>query len=158
MSKEPSALDIVLDAAKSSLNKFTPSHPDKVRDSCDIVEKMLRPHISQCCRQDEDGELVDKSEYSDSDITLAVIDDDGVYCMECRNKLYSNTHGGMVVIDHSTLIGTPRTTVTQRTFDELNWEHIEGRCVSEGLPEGVLAEILEEPDAQIRNMITKGTK
>ena len=97
------ALDIVLNAAKCSLNKLTPAHPDKVRWACDVIEKAVnsktskvtvtpRPHISQCCRQDEDGELVDKSEYSDSDVTLAVIDDDGVYCMECRNKLYSNTH------------------------------------------------------------------
>lgn len=89
---EPSALDIVLNAAKASLDKHTPAHPDKVRWACDIVEKTLRPHIHQCCRQDEDGEFVDESEYSDSDVTLAVIDDDGVFCMECRKKLYGNTH------------------------------------------------------------------
>jgi hypothetical protein len=97
------ALDIVLNAAKCSLNKHTPAHPDKVRWACDVIEKAVnsktskvtvtpRPHISQCCRQDEDGELVDKSEYSDSDVTLAVVHDDGIYCMECNNKLYSNTH------------------------------------------------------------------
>ena len=46
--------------------------------------------IKQCCRQDGDQEFVDPSEASDTDVTLAVIDDDGVYCMECNKTLYDN--------------------------------------------------------------------
>lgn len=45
------------------------------------------PCIRHCCRQDEDGELVDKGEYSDTDVTLAVVSNGEVQCMECGNNL-----------------------------------------------------------------------
>ena len=45
------------------------------------------PYIHHCCRQDEDGELVDKGEESDTDVTLAVVSNGEVQCMECGNNL-----------------------------------------------------------------------
>ena len=45
------------------------------------------PCIRHCCRQDENGELVDKSEYSETDVTLAVVSNGEVACMECGNNL-----------------------------------------------------------------------
>lgn len=56
----------------------------------DVLIKSARPTIMHCCRQDDDGEFVDESEYSDNDVTLAVIDNEGVYCMECRKELHLN--------------------------------------------------------------------
>tara|TARA_Y100000310_G_scaffold279831_1_gene299187 strand:- start:85 stop:402 length:318 start_codon:yes stop_codon:yes gene_type:complete len=45
------------------------------------------PCILHCCRTDENGEGVDKSEYSDTDVTLAVVSNGEVQCMECGNNL-----------------------------------------------------------------------
>ena len=45
------------------------------------------PCIRHCCRQDEDGELVDKGEESDTDVTLAVVSNGEVQCMECGSNL-----------------------------------------------------------------------
>ncbi len=45
------------------------------------------PCIRHCCRQDENGELVDKDEESETDVTLAVVSNGKVHCMECGNSL-----------------------------------------------------------------------
>jgi len=45
------------------------------------------PCIRHCCRQDENGELVDKGEESETDVTLAVVSNGEVQCMECGNNL-----------------------------------------------------------------------
>ena len=66
--------------------------------------------IKQCCRQDGDQEFVDPSEASDTDVTLAVIDDDGVYCMECSKTLYDNDNAPALYEQCKTL---------ERALDEL---------------------------------------
>lgn len=74
-------------------------HPDSKIETLDVndIERLIalasRPHpvVEQCCREDNDGELVDPSEYSDTDKTLAVIHDDCVCCMECGKILHDNT-------------------------------------------------------------------
>lgn len=78
-----------LEDAIEYLTEFT-KHFHDARYCVDVLIKSARPTIMQCCRQDEDGEFVDESEYSENDVTLAVIDDEGVYCMECRKELHLN--------------------------------------------------------------------
>jgi hypothetical protein len=68
-------------------------HPDNEVElvKASDVEMLIRlaeRNIEQCCRQDNDGEFVD--EPSDTDVTLAVVNDEGVYCMECMKTLFEN--------------------------------------------------------------------
>ena len=58
----------------------------------DMQQKMKALHdikviMKQCCRQDDEGELVDKGEESETDITLAIVSDSDVSCMECGASL-----------------------------------------------------------------------
>ena len=52
----------------------------------------VKERIKHCCRTDENGEDVDKSEYSETDVTLAVVSNGEVQCMECGSDLLTNNN------------------------------------------------------------------